>query len=103
MIKQIIAANSHPDKRIFQKDGSKYLNISEFYYDTIQGEGIYIGQPAAFLRLKGCTMDCVYCDSKEVWRHGCPYTFTELFELMPLHFIMQLRAGQHLVFTGGSP
>jgi len=104
MIKQIIAANSHPDKRVFQKEGSYYLNISEFYYDTIQGEGVYTGQPAAFLRLKGCTMDCTYCDSKEVWRHGCPYTFTELFDLMDRTTLPEkLEMGQHLVITGGSP
>jgi organic radical activating enzyme len=104
MVKQIIPADHWETRKVFQKDGNNFLNISEFYYDTIQGEGINIGYPAAFLRLEGCTMNCSYCDSKEVWRHGTPFTFTELFELMNSTMIIpKLKAGQHLVITGGSP
>jgi organic radical activating enzyme len=61
IIKQIISADVHATRSIFQKDGENYLNISEFFYDTIQGEGIYAGFPACFLRLQQCTLDCVYC------------------------------------------
>lgn len=40
------------------------LDVSEFFYDSIQGEGIYTGHPAAFLRLKGCTLQCTWCFHK---------------------------------------
>ena len=82
------------------------LEISEFFCDTIQGEGINIGVPAAFLRLQTCSLNCVYCDSKEVWRFGNPYTFIELFELMEkseFDLIEKFKKGQHLILTGGSP
>ena len=81
-----------------------YLEISEFFFDTIQGEGIYMGVPAAFLRLQHCTLDCVWCDTKEVWRFGDPYSFMELYYMMEeSNLVRKLRAGQHLVLTGGSP
>lgn len=102
MITQIIPAGVLREKPDNLKQ--PFLNISEFYCDTIQGEGIYTGQPAAFLRLQHCSLHCNYCDSKEVWRTGNPYTFEELFALMD-HYDLprKLHEGQHLVLTGGSP
>lgn len=101
-VKTIIASN--PEFQRETPESTPYLNVSEFFYDTIQGEGINLGQPAAFLRLQGCTQNCVWCDSKEVWRFGNPYTINELFELMEqTDLIEQLEKGQHLVLTGGSP
>jgi len=80
------------------------LRISEFFCDTIQGEGVNIGMPAAFLRLQGCTLNCNYCDTKDIWKFGSDYSFTYLFELMETyHLIPKLRQGVHLVITGGSP
>lgn len=103
MVKQIITANPI-EKKEFQKDGNNFLRIAEFFYDTIQGEGINIGQPAAFLRMQNCTLSCVWCDTKEVWRYGNPYTFDELFELIDQsNLISKLLTGQHLILTGGSP
>jgi len=80
----------------------KYLNISELFTDTIQGEGIHTGCPATFLRLQGCTLNCSYCDTH--WNRGNPYSFEEIFGLMEKFGIIEkLRKGHHLVITGGSP
>ena len=104
MITQIIPADWHAHRKIWKKDGENFLNVSEFFCDTIQGEGINIGFPAAFLRLQGCSMNCSYCDTKEVWRYGSAYTFNELFDLMDSADLPnKLKVGQHLVITGGSP
>lgn len=93
-----------PQETWSKPDTNEYLDISEFYFDTIQGEGIYTGVPAAFLRLQNCHLGCSFCDTKEVWRTGNPYTFDELFSLMNVSGIIEkLKAGQHLVITGGSP
>lgn len=81
-----------------------YLNVSEFFCDTIQGEGIYVGQPAAFLRLQGCPLNCKWCDTASVWKYGNPYSIQELLGLMDLAGLpRKLYDGQHLVLTGGSP
>lgn len=103
MAKQIITSNP-TEKKVFQKDGDRFLRIAEFFYDTIQGEGINIGQPSAFLRLQGCTQSCSFCDTVQVWKVGNPYTYEELYQLMKkTNIFNQFERGQHLVFTGGSP
>lgn len=101
-IKQLIPA--FYEGKLSIPETEPYLEIAEFFSNTIQGEGTYMGQPATFLRLQWCTQNCVWCDTKEVWRFGNPFTFDEIFELMEHHSVIDsLRAGQHLVLTGGSP
>lgn len=102
MVKQIIPAFTQDLHRVYSKD-APHLNVSEFFFDTIQGEGINIGQPAAFLRLKGCTLNCPYCDSTEVWRTGHGYDLNYLFKLMEDKGLIPKLWEQHLVITGGSP
>lgn len=102
-IKTLISSN--PDfKKDYPKD-EPFLNVAEFFMDTIQGEGLNIGIPAAFLRLQGCTLNCVWCDTVQVWRFGNPYTFPELFKIMEESgLINRLRnPSYHLILTGGSP
>jgi 7-carboxy-7-deazaguanine synthase len=40
--------------------------VMEYFY-SIQGEGVYTGQPAFFVRLGGCDVGCVWCDVKDSW------------------------------------
>lgn len=92
-----------PDDLIGRLEDS-FLEVAEFFCDTIQGEGINIGHPAAFLRLQHCTQSCAFCDTTEVWRFGNPYLHSELYDLMDKHDLpRKLLEGQHLVLTGGSP
>ncbi|MBV8859985.1 MAG: 7-carboxy-7-deazaguanine synthase, partial [Acidobacteria bacterium] len=37
-------------------------------FRSVQGESTHAGRPCAFVRLTGCPMRCVWCDSE--------YTFT---------------------------
>ena len=36
-------------------------------FHTVQGEGLFSGQAACFIRLGGCDVGCVWCDVKESW------------------------------------
>src|SRR6218665_2284348 len=40
--------------------------VMEHFY-TLQGEGVYTGQAAYFIRLGGCDVGCVWCDVKDSW------------------------------------
>ena len=72
------------------------LRITEIFR-SIQGESTHAGRPCSFVRLTGCPMRCVWCDSE--------YTFTG-GEHMTLDDVMErVRAfGCRLVeVTGGEP
>jgi organic radical activating enzyme len=101
-----ILINPNPTYKKDTPMGGDFLKVSEFFCDTIQGEGIYSGVPAVFLRLQGCTLNCTFCDTKDIWNNGNPYSFYELFRLMEqprFNVITKLFNGHHLVITGGSP
>ncbi len=36
-------------------------------FQTIQGEGVFTGAPAVFVRLQGCPVGCSWCDTKHTW------------------------------------
>ncbi|MGL4938619.1 7-carboxy-7-deazaguanine synthase QueE [Shewanella sp.] len=36
-------------------------------FETIQGEGVFTGVPAIFVRLQGCPVACAWCDTKHTW------------------------------------
>lgn len=75
------------------------MKISEIF-TTIQGEGILTGVPSLFIRVSGCNLRCVWCDT--------PYTSwaaegeeTEIGAL--LRQVEAEPAYRHIVLTGGEP
>ncbi|CAI2073971.1 7-carboxy-7-deazaguanine synthase QueE [Serratia ficaria] len=36
-------------------------------FQTLQGEGFFTGVPAIFIRLQGCPVGCIWCDTKHTW------------------------------------
>lgn len=72
--------------------------VMEHFY-TLQGEGLYTGQAAYFIRLGGCDVGCVWCDVKESWDAGA-------HPLMTVREIVDIAAafpGRIAVITGGEP
>jgi 7-carboxy-7-deazaguanine synthase len=72
------------------------LRVTEIFR-SIQGESTHVGRPCTFVRLTGCPMRCVWCDSE--------YTFTggEYFALDDV--MKQVRAFdcKLVEVTGGEP
>src|SRR2546428_14032742 len=42
------------------------LRVSEVFA-SVQGEGVTVGTPSAFVRLQGCSVGCAWCDTKYSW------------------------------------
>ena len=72
------------------------LRVTEIF-KSIQGESTHAGRPCIFVRLTGCPMRCVWCDSE--------YTFTGGDHISIESILEQVRAfGGNLVeVTGGEP
>src|SRR5260370_33598480 len=45
------------------------LAVNEIFF-SIQGEGTRAGRPSAFLRLTGCPLRCVWCDTAYAFHEG---------------------------------
>ncbi len=94
---------SNPTSKRSKPEGV-ILNIAEMFSDTIQGEGASSGVPSTFLRLQNCTLNCIWCDTTEVWRDGNPYTIKEVLDIFDKENLQhKFQQGQHLILTGGSP
>mmetsp|Transcript_20357 Transcript_20357/g.35005 ORF Transcript_20357/g.35005 Transcript_20357/m.35005 type:complete len:290 (-) Transcript_20357:113-982(-) len=45
------------------------LRVSEIF-QTVQGEGPFVGRPSVFLRLGFCNLQCIWCDTKFTWLYS---------------------------------
>ncbi|WP_318446091.1 7-carboxy-7-deazaguanine synthase QueE [Photobacterium leiognathi] len=88
-------------------------------FETIQGEGVFTGVPAIFVRLQVCPVGCSWCDTKQTWTAE-PQDLASLEQIMaktedsPLWtqldangvaqlLIDQKYTAKHVVITGGEP
>jgi len=74
------------------------LPVMEAFY-TIQGEGVFSGVPAYFIRLGGCDVGCVWCDVKDSW-DAAKWPILDIDSIVEgaLGF-----PGKMVVITGGEP
>ncbi|MFL6373348.1 MAG: radical SAM protein [Pyrinomonadaceae bacterium] len=54
------------------------LRITEIFL-SIQGESSHAGRPCSFVRLTGCPMRCVWCDSEYTFTGGERMSFDQIF------------------------
>ena len=72
------------------------MQITEIFF-SIQGESTHAGEPCVFVRLTGCSLRCVYCDTKYSYAGG---------REMALEEVLSIVAGypaKLVEITGGEP
>jgi 7-carboxy-7-deazaguanine synthase len=95
----------------YREEPNGTLRITTIFY-TLQGEGVYQGIPAVFVRLQGCNLRCSFCDT--FFDAGDRLTYDEILSkaeeiknkfytdrniILPDNLIKS----QLLVVTGGEP
>lgn len=75
------------------------LPVSEIF-ESIQGEGPFIGKKAIFLRLAFCNLECIFCDTDYTWKGVVKYVRMSLKDIEEKIFKYNIN---HLVITGGEP
>ncbi|MEQ4674584.1 7-carboxy-7-deazaguanine synthase QueE [Providencia vermicola] len=88
-------------------------------FQTLQGEGVFTGVPAVFIRLQGCPVGCSWCDTKQTWEKeqdkqttlgdialktldSDTWAMADSDELIQLMKTKGFTA-KHIVITGGEP
>ena len=72
------------------------LRITEIFF-SLQGESSFVGLPTVFIRLTGCPLRCVYCDTTYAFTGG------EWMELNDILLRVKETNTQHICVTGGEP
>ncbi|MCK9432423.1 MAG: 7-carboxy-7-deazaguanine synthase QueE [Candidatus Omnitrophica bacterium] len=67
-------------------------------FNSVQGEGLYLGEKQVFVRFFECNLSCTYCDTK--LDRFTEYEPQELFEEIRLYQEEQYHS---ISFTGGEP
>lgn len=71
------------------------LKVAEVFR-SIQGEGMNAGIPMTFVRLQGCSIGCVWCDTKYTWDKAGGVS-------MGVADVLNLCVDRWVCITGGEP
>lgn len=82
-----------PDPKI---DPPLTLKINEIFF-SIQGETTYAGLPTIFVRLTGCPLRCVYCDTAYAFHDGKKITLAGIMTEILNYGV------KRVTVTGGEP
>lgn len=75
---------------------NKKLRISEMF-SSIQGETTLVGLPTYFVRLTGCPLRCVWCDSEYAFSGGKNISLADII------INIQQSGHKYVTVTGGEP
>ncbi|MFB1002020.1 MAG: radical SAM protein, partial [Pseudomonadales bacterium] len=72
------------------------LRLTEIFY-SLQGESSWVGLPTVFVRLTGCPLRCVYCDTSYSFHGGESLPMDEVLSRIESY------ETKHICVTGGEP
>lgn len=72
------------------------MRVTEIFF-SIQGESSHVGKPCIFVRLTGCSLRCVYCDTKYSYAGGHEMTMDEVLSSVASY------PSRLVELTGGEP
>jgi 7-carboxy-7-deazaguanine synthase len=79
------------------------MQITEIFH-SIQGESTYAGLPCIFVRLTGCNLRCVWCDTAYAFYGGKAMSVDEVLEVIGRFSNFEGQRRVNLVeITGGEP
>lgn len=89
--------SSSPAREIASSAGVEPLvRLTEIFY-SLQGEARTVGLPTVFVRLTGCPLRCVYCDTEYAFSGG------ELFTIEHIATEVANYSPRYVTVTGGEP
>ena len=72
------------------------LEVTEIY-KSVQGESTYMGLPCVFIRLTGCNLRCVWCDTAHAFHDGEKLSILQIIDKVKSYDIKLVE------ITGGVP
>lgn len=97
-------ATLRPAEKRLALPSTERLRINEIFY-SIQGESSFAGRPCVLVRLTGCQMRCVWCDSQHSFYDGNWRTLAEVIAEVELHGcpLVEVTGGEPLLQPGALP
>ncbi len=74
----------------------RFLRITEIFY-SLQGEARTVGLPTVFVRLTGCPLRCLYCDTEYAFSGGEQFSIEQIADRVAGF------APRYVTVTGGEP
>lgn len=72
-------------------------------FTSIDGEGVFQGYPATFVRFVGCNLRCKWCDTDYSWEENVDAVETRLMSPNEVFEEVHAKGITHVTLTGGEP
>jgi len=85
------------------RDRTRSVRVTEIFH-SIQGESTWAGLPCTFVRLTGCPLRCVWCDTAYAFHGGIRMEIGEVLDAVRAHGcrLVEITGGEPLVQPGAA-